>query len=1047
MHHLKLRVTLVVITTMIITAAMAVIACAPAQQQPDQTDLTQTPTVPTSTPDGVAPPIRSLARAHARRVQEGNPFPTDSPRRRHHVVIYFHTVEQRAAARQTLEELGVTRWIAETDPAISDGKVAIGFYVDVSLLHHLDSFEGAWWVRYIPAPQLESPSSRNNNLLTSDDPHGVRSWHYAGITGSNIQLGIIDKGFQGLSTHLTGAMAPTPIALCQPNGTPNPSDPIQHCQHTTDHGTQVYEAIKTIAPDAQIYVATAHNEQSLYEAVQWMTGTDNDDPNGDAPNRPLPWFIPPYQPTSNDDFKIDIINYSVGHNWDGPGDGTSPFTTIDHTSSLISAHSAVRNGTLWVNAAGNRGEQTWYSNSPNFAGKDLVFDTSSADQTCLEADLQAGDDYAFHLRWKGQWPGQNHDLRLQIDGPPDEQGDRPYLDHSDMPQHRGAAYLPQEVLIFDPPTTGSHCLRITQKTTADNPGWIQLVQANPPEAFFSNHGDRSQGGINNPSESANPGLLAVGNSNPANPSVLHPKSARGPAPEPQPNGRIKPDIVAAGSSTSFSTPIVAGMAALIAQALQQSGTRTHPSLLADYIRNMAIQQEEPTNNAREGPTDNNFWGHGFVRLPQPPPPTDVILSIGFGPTSNINVFYKRSEWIAASHDAAHTTYHIVVRDTETQSPVISTHIPTDEERFILSEYFRTPIPRGYQYTAQIRRCTFKQEPSDSSIQYACGDWSPTSEPLDVPLLPPSDIRIFPTDQAITVLWQPTNGASLYQIELPNGDIIETASTKRVITGLNNDEPFQIRMRSARPRNVTPRADVAPLPSKRVVSAWSSYQTTTPNDSRPNIPFANYTSSGTTLVISYLRHTDAPDFQIQQWNGTATEWRNLPFKERGHTIAFEITVSEDGVFNRNGSTATIAGLLPGTSYAHRIRAVNHNLRSEWSHFHTTTIPPENAEDPTITPTPTPPPYKSLPSNLRGFVTSNVVQLDWRPGYNPNYTEQNVLRRVAGESPINWTRFPVALDPSSYTDSSGVAGTTYIYRVEALKANGIGWMTNHQEITYP
>ena len=162
MHHLKLRVTLFVITAIILTAAMAVIACAPAQQQPDQTDLTQTPTIPNSTPDGMAPALRIFARQYAKDLESGYPPPTDSPYRRHHVVIYFHTIEQRAAARQTLEELGVTRWIAETDPGTSDRKVAIGFYADVSLLHHLDSFEGAWWVRYIPAPQLESPSSRNN---------------------------------------------------------------------------------------------------------------------------------------------------------------------------------------------------------------------------------------------------------------------------------------------------------------------------------------------------------------------------------------------------------------------------------------------------------------------------------------------------------------------------------------------------------------------------------------------------------------------------------------------------------------------------------------------------------------------------------------------------------------------------------------------------------------------------------------------------------------------------------------------------------------------
>ena len=77
----------------------------------------------------------------------------------------------------------------------------------------------------------------------------------------------------------------------------------------------------------------------------------------------------------------------------------------------------------------------------------------------------------------------------------------------------------------------------------------------------------------------------------------------------------------------------------------------------------------------------------------------------------------------------------------------------------------------------------------------------------------------------------------------------------------------------------------------------------------------------------------------------------------------------------------------------------------------------------------------------------MALSWTPGTNPNYTEQNVLRRIAGERPLSWTKVPVDFDASTYTDLSGVSGTTYIYRVEALKSNGKGGMTNPQEVTFP
>ena len=57
-----------------------------------------------------------------------------------------------------------------------------------------------------------------------------------------------------------------------------------------------------------------------------------------------------------------MINYSMSWTFDGPGDGTSP----DSVSPLKTVDYAVSQGIVWVNSAGNSGEQTWFTSNPSF---------------------------------------------------------------------------------------------------------------------------------------------------------------------------------------------------------------------------------------------------------------------------------------------------------------------------------------------------------------------------------------------------------------------------------------------------------------------------------------------------------------------------------------------------------------------------------------------------------------------------------------------------------------------------------------------------------
>lgn len=137
------------------------------------------------------------------------------------------------------------------------------------------------------------------------------------------------------------------------------------------------------------------------------------------------------------------------------------------------------------------------------------------------------------------------------------------------------------------------------------------------------------------------------------------------------------------------------------------------------------------------------------------------------------------------------------------------------------------------------------------------------------------------------------------------------------------------------------------------SAWSARASTfagTP----PSVP-ANLTSTegSKNIRLDWDEAARATEYEVQQWDGhmTTPGWRILPFRSnRSFTINF------------TRSSAVVEGLINGVSYAHRVRAKNGNLLSEWSDYVTTspsasaaptsTPKPPNTATPTLTPTITP-----------------------------------------------------------------------------------------------
>ncbi len=161
--------------------------------------------------------------------------------------------------------------------------------------------------------------------------HAATAWHQAGFSGQGIKVGVIDSyfGFRGFS-DLIGSEVPPPAGiLCYPE-IGRPSDHLAACASDEDgsvHGTAVAEAVMDIAPEASLYLASPLSHADNIEAVDWMVSQG-----------------------------VSVIVRSESSGFDGPGNGTSPFSD----SPLRAVDRAVDGGIIWVNSAGNYAQSAWY---------------------------------------------------------------------------------------------------------------------------------------------------------------------------------------------------------------------------------------------------------------------------------------------------------------------------------------------------------------------------------------------------------------------------------------------------------------------------------------------------------------------------------------------------------------------------------------------------------------------------------------------------------------------------------------------------------------
>jgi subtilisin family serine protease len=472
----------------------------------------------------------------------------------------------------------VVQWLRQRAFQIANtSDDVIEAFITLQGLRELNSLPSVLGVREIEPDQLRLVGE-------GAAAHNALNWQSFGYTGAGIKVGIIDK-FLGFSALMGTELPATVTARCYSSIGVFSSN-LGACQTSSNHGTAVAEALLDVAPNVQLYIANPKSTVDFRRTIDWMTSQG-----------------------------VRVINYSAAWPWDGPGDGTSPYSD----SPLVSASAAVSNGAVFVTAAGNEGQSTWLGSFIDKNGDSWAeFDETGLDDN--HAVLVAGDQVALQLRWQDSWTAAVRDLDLGL-------YDSSYnLVASSTDSQTGlAGDIPREVLIYNVPVTGVYHIGVRRYAGAV-PAWIQLQ-------FFSSQAleiSTTTGSIGNPAESANPGVLAVGAADWQTPLAIERFSSRGPTLD----GRIKPDIVGVDNANSVSSgfwkgtsqasPYVAGLAALVVQAFPAYT----PTQVADYLKFFA---------AARGAKPNNDWGYGLAFLPSIVQGPTMVLdrtALNFGGVSN-----------------------------------------------------------------------------------------------------------------------------------------------------------------------------------------------------------------------------------------------------------------------------------------------------------------------------------------------------------------------------------------------------------------------------
>ena len=492
----------------------------------------------------------------------------------------------------------VVEFLSQRGAAISfSGESLIYADVPSDLLIALSQREDVHRISAVPNQLFEEVVTEGSGI------HNASNWNLKGYTGSGVKVGIIDGGFEGFTSLMGSELPSSVIAMCFTIAGSYTST-LADCEAGGKHGTAVAEVIYDLAPDVELYIANVTTDQiDIPLATDWMISQG-----------------------------VQVINMSMGPlNSYGPGDGS--YIYID--SPLFAIDLAVSGGAIWINSAGNYAQKAWYGTSFVDYDQDGWIEIAPMPSTMLRnfverncISLSAGDYLGANLRWQDDWTGADNDFGLYLYY--EFLDSYTFVTGSDNDQLGISGQIPIEEIALNVPVGGRYCFLIRDSTVSNSSTWLQLQLRSSASFELDWYGQNlsldSSYTVNAPSESANPGMLAVGASDWHSNTELESFSSRGPTVD----GRTKPDIVGVDNAnsaswgpwqgTSQSSPQVAGLAALVAEKFPNYT----PAQIASYLKENALPRGDST--------PSYDWGYGLAYLPNltPDSPTNVAATTTLG---------------------------------------------------------------------------------------------------------------------------------------------------------------------------------------------------------------------------------------------------------------------------------------------------------------------------------------------------------------------------------------------------------------------------------
>jgi subtilisin family serine protease len=444
----------------------------------------------------------------------------------------------------------------------------------------LATLAGTPGVRSVEPPLRAYPDVTSEGVAASN----ANVWQSAGKTGQNVKVGIVDVGFAILTAEKNAGRLPANTILTDDcGGDPN--------LDSTDHGTAVAEIVHQMAPAAQLYLYCIADNIGFAQAEGQIE-------------------------TAGD---IKIVNSSLGFPGDSRGDGTG-----GPNSAAATVQKARQAGILWIQSAGNNGEDHWSGTLQDVDADGLVdLNGTRCDSTiCNEGDgvfIPSGQSALLVLKWD-DWPTVLQAVPLTFEAFGWQCVDAQCS--SEMALNRGQPITATQQA-NTPPVLAINVLN----DSAFDQEWDVYVQigSGVPQVGYDlsywgavsqsylasvNPGRAAAGSITEPADS--PFAFAVGAANWQGCGV-EPFSSRGPTID----NRIKPDITGFDGvssnladltpfyGTSAAAPHVAGAAAIVAAAKQT----TDPAQIEDSLNSLA-GTSPPLNTV----------GHGVLNLGGPQTP-------------------------------------------------------------------------------------------------------------------------------------------------------------------------------------------------------------------------------------------------------------------------------------------------------------------------------------------------------------------------------------------------------------------------------------------